>query len=93
MLLRQRTSSVSEAGVHSWMASVRRRGEKHSSPGPLHKLGPILGCTPRSISTYIRMAEEEEILERVQRHLPKTRKAHEFRFRTEYWKILSDGPP
>ena len=60
---------------------------------PVHKLGPILGCTPRSISTYIRMAEEEEILERVQRHLPKTRKAHEFRFRTEYWKILSDGPP
>jgi len=60
---------------------------------PVHKLGPLLGCSARSISSYIHMAEEEEILERVESHSPKSRKAHEFRFRTECWRILTDGPP
>lgn len=60
---------------------------------PVHKLGPLIGCSARSVSSYIRMAEEEGILERVQSHSLKSRKAHEFRFRTEYWQILEEGPP
>lgn len=60
---------------------------------PVHKLGPLLGCSARSVSSYIAMAKEEEILERVKAHALATRKAHEFRFRTERWKILTEGPP
>ncbi len=60
---------------------------------PVHKLGPLIGCSARSVSTYIHMAEEEGILERVESHSLKSRKAHEFRFRTEYWQILREGPP
>jgi hypothetical protein len=60
---------------------------------PVHKLGPLLGCSARSISSYIHMAEEEGILERVERHSLRSRKAHEFRFRIDYWQILTEGPP
>jgi hypothetical protein len=60
---------------------------------PVHKLGPLIGCSARSVSTYIHMAEEEGILDRVESHSLKSRKAHEFRFRTDGWRILSEGPP
>jgi len=60
---------------------------------PVRTLGPLVGCSPRSISSYIAQAEEEEVLERVKAHALTTRKAHEFRFQTDRWPILRDGPP
>lgn len=60
---------------------------------PVHTLAPHLGCSPRSVSSYIKMAEEEEILKRVKRYSSVTKRAHEFRFRTGDWQILRDGPP
>jgi hypothetical protein len=60
---------------------------------PVHTLGPLIGCSARSVSSYIHEAEDEGILERVKSHSLKSKKAHEFRFRTEYWPILKEGPP
>lgn len=51
---------------------------------PVHKLAPLLGCSPRSVSSYIAQAIRDGRLQRIHRHPFPARKADEF---------LYIGPP
>jgi hypothetical protein len=58
-------------------------------------LAELVGCSHRSIATYLKMAQEDGFLDLVKKY-PRTKAggmAYEYRFHIERWQILKSGPP
>lgn len=75
--------------IAGWL-QYAQRGQNIMLPTRL--LSRLLGVSPRSISTYIGLAIDEELLERVKSYPPSAKMADEYRFRVDRFKILTDGP-
>jgi hypothetical protein len=60
---------------------------------PTRMLGDLVGCSPRSVSTFLKMAQADGFLDLVKKYPLKRRMAYEYRFHTERWPILKNGPP
>lgn len=75
--------------VAGWLQYVQR---DQNILLPTRLFAQLLGVSPRSVSTYIGIAIDEQLLVRVKKYPPQAKMADEYRFQIDRFRILTNGP-